>query len=77
MLAFQALAGGHHVGRANVRVARRDGVKATALPVVVLDQSLAVAIEVLGADAIAGRRQAVDTGEASDQPQVAPRGLVE
>ncbi len=35
-------------GVADVRIARRDGVEAAPLPVVALDQSLAVAVEVLG-----------------------------
>ena len=42
-----------------------------------LDQSLAVAVEVLGRDAIVGRGEAVDAGQAGDQPHVAPCGLVE
>ena len=77
MLALQPLAGGHEIGRCAEREARRDGVEVPAPAVVALDQPLAVAIEVVGAVDIVRRRQAVDAGEARDQPHVATTGLVE
>jgi hypothetical protein len=73
MLALQALAGGHQVGRGDVGVTRRDSVKAAPLPVVALDQPLAVAIEVLGAESKVGRRRAIEAREAGASYEVEER----
>ncbi len=76
MLLLQLPAALHHLGRADAREARRDGVKVPAPAVVALDQPLGFAVEVVRRDQEIVRCQAVNPGQAGHHAHAAPGRLL-
>ncbi|MFK4675699.1 hypothetical protein ABIF37_008102 [Bradyrhizobium diazoefficiens] len=74
---LEALTRLQQLGRGAEGEARRDSVEVAALVVILRDQPLAVAIEILGRIDEFGRRVAVDPGETRDHAHVAPACLLE